>query len=33
MDGSGLDAWGDEEDVPPDNDPADVDAIFAQLLL
>lgn len=33
VDGSGLDAWGDEEDVPPDNDPADVDAIVAQLLL
>ncbi|KAK1868717.1 hypothetical protein I4F81_011200 [Pyropia yezoensis] len=31
--GGGLDAWGEEEDVPPDIDPGDVDAIVAQLLL
>lgn len=32
-DGNGLDVWGEEEEAPPDIDPADVDAIVAQLLL
>ena len=31
--GSGLDWWELEEDARPDIDPADIDAIVAQLLL
>lgn len=32
-DGAGLDTWEEQDEALPDVDPADVDAIVAQLLL